>query len=147
MGQFSKSVIVNAPVERVFGFHERPDALSLLSPAFPPTKVIRKEGGIEPGSIVELKIGPIHWTAQHSGFEKNRFFEDWQVAGPFSRWIHRHEFEDLGSSTRLTDRVDYQLPGGAIVNRMFGWVVDVMLGRMFQQRHQRTTQLCEEGTL
>ena len=58
MPTFLKSVVVEAPVETVFGFHEREDALRLLSPAFPPMRVIRKMGGIELGSKVELKVGP-----------------------------------------------------------------------------------------
>jgi len=135
---------VNAPVEIVFGFHEREDALLLLSPAFPPIRVIRKEGGIEPGSWVELKIGPIRWTALHSGFARNRFFEDKQIAGPFTTWIHRHEFDSLGEATRLTDRVEYWLPGGRLVNYLFGWVVRVGLHQMFRQRHKRTKRFCEK---
>ena len=136
---------MNAPIETVFGFHEREDALLLLSPAFPPVRVIRKEGGIEPGSWVELKIGPIHWTALHSGFARNRFFEDKQIAGPFATWIHRHEFESLGDATRLTDRIEYWLPGGRLVNYLLGWVVKVGLHQMFCQRHQRTKRFCEKG--
>ena len=56
MPTFLRSVVVEAPVETVFGFHEREDALRLLSPAFPPVRRIRpmgvigKYGGIEPGS-------------------------------------------------------------------------------------------------
>jgi ligand-binding SRPBCC domain-containing protein len=34
-------------VETVFDFHEREDALRLLSPQFPPVRVIRKIGGIK----------------------------------------------------------------------------------------------------
>jgi ligand-binding SRPBCC domain-containing protein len=142
---FVKSVLVNAPIETVFEFHERDDALSLLSPAFPPVRVIRKHGGIEPGSWVELKVGPVHWTALHSAFVKNRFFEDKQVSGPFAAWIHRHEFDSLGNATRLTDRIEFRLPGGQLVNFILGWVVKIALYGMFRQRHQRTKQLCEEG--
>ena len=39
---------------------------------------------------------------------------DEQIQGPFAKWVHRHEFEDIGGKTRLTDRVAYQLPGGPI---------------------------------
>ena len=99
MPTFLRSVVVEAPVENVFGFHEREDALRLLSPAFPPVRLIRpmgvigKSGGIEPGSRVELRIGPFPWVALHSAYEKNRLFEDRQISGPFAKWIHRHEFE------------------------------------------------------
>jgi len=143
MPVFSKSVIVKAPVETVFGFHEREDALRLLSPPFPPLRVIKKDGGLEPGSRVELKIGPVRWVALHSAFGKNQFFEDRQIAGPFAKWIHRHEFEPLGGGTRLTDRVEYQLPGGVWINRLLGWIVNFGLLQMFRQRHQLTKRYCE----
>jgi ligand-binding SRPBCC domain-containing protein len=145
MPAFVKSVLVQAPVEAVFGFHEREDALRLLSPRFPPLRVIRKTGGIEPGSRVELKIGPFPWTALHTAYEKNRLFIDEQVRGPFAKWIHRHEFESLDRKTRLTDRVEYRLPGGEWMNRLLGWAVQLGLRQMFRERHRITRIYCEKG--
>ena len=145
MPTFLKSIVVEAPVETVFGFHEREDALRLLSPQFPPLRVIRKTGNIEPGSRVELKIGPFLWTALHTVYEKNRLFADEQVQGPFAKWVHRHEFEAVDRATRLTDRVEYRLPGGVWMNRLFGWAVQLGLDQMFRQRHQTTRRYCEKG--
>jgi ligand-binding SRPBCC domain-containing protein len=141
---FVRSVVVNAPVEVVFAFHEREDALARLSPPFPRVEVIRKTGGIEPGSRVDLRIGPLRWVALHTRFEKNRLFVDEQIQGPFRRWIHRHEFEDLGGRTRLTDRVEYRLRGGSVVEALFGWIVKLGLGQMFRARHLATKRFCEE---
>lgn len=143
MPTFVASVLIQAPVEAVFAFHEREDALRLLSPAFPPLQVIRKTGGIETGSRVELRIGPVRWVALHTAYEKNRVFEDQQIRGPFAKWLHRHEFATEGSATRLTDRIEYQLPGGAWANRLFRWIVEVGLRQMFRQRHLKTKQYCE----
>ncbi len=143
MPTFVKSVIIDAPVETVFAFHERPDALSLLSPAFPRARVVRQSGGIEPGSIVELRIGPVAWVARHTAYEKNRLFVDEQTEGPFRSWIHRHEFEDLGVSARLTDRIEYQVVGGRVVEILFGWAVNLGLRWMFQARHRTTRRYCE----
>ena len=145
MPTFLRSIVVEAPVETVFGFHEREDALRLLSPRLPSLRVIRKTGGIEPGSIVELKIGPFLWTALHTTYEKNRLFTDEQVQRPFAKWVHRHEFESVDRATRLTDRVDYRLPGGLWMNHLFGWAVQLGLHQMFRQRHQTTKRYCEKG--
>jgi ligand-binding SRPBCC domain-containing protein len=143
MPTFLKSIVVDAPVERVFAFHEREDALQLLSPAFPPVRVIRRSGGIEAGSTVELKIGPFRWIALHTAYEKNRLFADEQIEGPFAKWVHRHEFESVGKATRLTDRVEYRLPGGVWINRLLGWAVQFGLQRMFRHRHRITKRYCE----
>jgi ligand-binding SRPBCC domain-containing protein len=140
---FFKSVLIEAPVDVVFGFHEREDALALLTPAFPPVRIISRTDGIRVGARVELRVGFFRWVALHTAYEKNRLFVDEQIKGPFAKWVHRHEFEDVGGKTRLTDRVEYRLPGGAIVNTLFGWMVKPGLARMFQHRHHVTKQICE----
>jgi ligand-binding SRPBCC domain-containing protein len=142
--RFTKSVFIQAPVERVFAFHERADALDLLSPAFPRVRVLSRTGGLQPGARVDLRIGPFRWVAVHTAYERNRLFVDEQVEGPFARWIHRHEFEEAAGGTRLTDRVDYRLRGGVLFERLFGWAVTFALGRMFAQRHAGTRRHCHE---
>jgi ligand-binding SRPBCC domain-containing protein len=136
---FVKSVLLDAPVEKVFRFHERPDALALLSPPFPPVRMTSRTGsGIEAGSRINLRIGFLPWVAQHTQYEKNRLFVDEQLEGPFAKWIHRHEFAAEGAGTRLTDRIEYQLPGGPLFNLLFGWMVNLGLGNMFAHRHRVT---------
>jgi ligand-binding SRPBCC domain-containing protein len=142
---FVKSVVIDAPVDTVFAFHERDDALALLSPPFPPVRVVSRRGGIAAGARVDLRIGPVRWLALHTTYECNRLFIDEQIEGPFASWVHRHEFEDLGGRTRLTDRVAFTLPGGAIVNTLFGWLVAWSLLPMFVQRHRVTRRMCESA--
>jgi ligand-binding SRPBCC domain-containing protein len=142
---FVKSVLLDSPVEKVFRFHERPDALALLSPPFPPVRMISRTGhGIETGSRINLRIGFMPWVAQHTQYEKNRLFVDEQLEGPFAKWVHRHEFAAEGKGTRLTDRIEFQLPGGPLVNRLFGWVVKLSLGNMFAHRHRVTREAVSE---
>lgn len=139
MPYFTKSVIVEAAVSEVFRFHERPDALTLLSPSFPPVRLVGRFGdGLKPGTRVELRVGLLRWVAQHTAYEQDRLFTDEQVSGPFARWTHRHEFTPIGTHTRLTDRIEFALPGGALVNRLFGWVVVLGLRGMFAHRHRVT---------
>jgi ligand-binding SRPBCC domain-containing protein len=140
---FVKSILIDAPIETVFSFHERDDALTLLSPPFPPTRLIRKTGGIEKGARVEFRVGPFKWVALHTAYEKDRLFVDEQIEGPFKKWVHRHEFEDIGVNTRLTDRIEYELPGGPLVNTLFSWAVNLGLRNMFAHRHRITREFCE----
>ncbi len=139
-----KSSVIDAPVETVFGFHERDDALPLLTPAFPPVRLVSRSGGIERGARVELRVTLFRWVALHTACEKNRLFVDEQIEGPFAKWVHRHEFEDLGGKTRLTDRVEYELRGGPLVNALFGWTAKPGLHQMFSHRHRVTKRFCEE---
>jgi ligand-binding SRPBCC domain-containing protein len=143
---FVKSVLIAAPVEAVFRFHERDDALALLSPAFPPVRMISSTGGIKTGARVELRVGVFSWAALHTAYEKNRLFVDEQIRGPFAKWVHRHEFEAAGAGTRLTDRIAYELSGGFLVNILFGWTVRLGLHNMFAHRHRVTKTVCENSS-
>lgn len=112
---FQYSSHIAAPVEEVFAFHERADALNLLSPPGDGTEIVSRTGGLEVGAIVELRVpfGPfkLRWLAHHIGYEKNRLFIDEQREGPFAAWVHAHLFEPEGEGTRLTDSIEYALPG------------------------------------
>ena len=142
MPEFVRSVLIQAPVEKVFAFHERDDALQLLTPAFPPVRVISRSGGIQRGARVELRVMIFRWMALHTAYQKNVLFVDEQIEGPFAKWIHRHEFEAVGNATRLTERVYYELPGGRLVNFLAGWAVVPGLRSMFAHRHRITAQYC-----
>ncbi|MFN0167350.1 MAG: SRPBCC family protein [Bryobacteraceae bacterium] len=144
MPAFVKSVLINAPVDDVFRFHEREDALSLLTPAFPPVRMISRTGGIDTGARVELRVGVFRWVALHTAYERNRLFVDEQIHGPFAKWVHRHEFEAAGPQTKLTDRISYELPGGPLVTMLLGWTVGFGLRNMFTHRHHVTKEFCEK---
>lgn len=139
---FERSVWIQAPVERVFAFHERPDALQKLIPPGQPVTVVSHTGGIEKGARVVLRLGfgpfSIDWIALHTAYEKNRFFEDTQVSGPFRSWKHQHRFASEGEGARLTDHVDFELYGGHATEVLFGGLVKAQLDKMFAYRHSVT---------
>ncbi len=145
--QFVWSSIIGAPVERVFAFHESADALQRLLPPWQDARVVRREGGLAAGALVELelRLGPIRqrWVARHTEYSKNGLFADVQERGPFRTWRHRHEFDALGPELcRLTDRVEFSLPGGRLVDWLLGWLARWQLRRMFEYRHRVTDEAC-----
>jgi ligand-binding SRPBCC domain-containing protein len=134
--------VLDAPVESVFAFHASDGALKALLP--PNGRVVRREGGLEAGSRVELefRLGPLRlrWVARHTEYRKNELFADVQERGPFRRWAHRHEFAAEGSGRcRLTDAVEFSLPGGAMVDFVGAWAAKVALRGMFRARHRATS--------
>lgn len=145
MPRFVKSSVIDAPIHVVFGFHEREDALPLLTPRFPPARVLSRRGGIEKGAEVVLQVGPFRWVAKHTDYVRNKLFVDEQVSGPFAYWAHRHEFSDEAGRTRLTDNVEFRIPGGTLANAIFGWMPKLGLAQMFAHRHRVTKQYCERG--
>ncbi len=135
---FEYSTMINAPVETVFAFHERPDAIKLLTPwwLFPSFKRLRGEG-LEAGvEVVVTTAGISRWHARHVAYEKNRLFVDEMVSGPMKSWRHEHHFLRQDAGTLLTDSIDFVPIGPA-------WVVLKGLGLLFRFRHGVTKRYCE----
>lgn len=138
---FSKKSRVNEPVESVFSWHERPGAIERLSPPWDRIQLLRQSNGIAPGSEVRLKITPLrglpmNWTARHTAYEKNRFFQDVQEKGPFSTWVHTHRFTPDGADAcRMEDRIEYALPFHSLSGAVLGNSVRNRLDKIFTYRH------------
>ncbi|MEA5468080.1 SRPBCC family protein [Spirulina sp. 06S082] len=149
MLNFKYSTLIDASVETVWNFHERADILQVLTPPWQPVKVIRREGGLGVGAISEFRlfIGfiPVTWVARHTHFKLYCFFIDEQIEGPLVSWQHRHQFDDEGGQTRLTDAIAYELPGGGLAEFFLGWWVELRLRDMFRYRHEVTQQKCENA--
>ncbi|MCX7593826.1 MAG: cyclase [Fischerella sp.] len=147
MLDFKYSSVINAPVEVVWRFHERPDVLQLLTPPWQPVQVVRREGGLGLGAVTEFRLFlgplPLRWLARHTEYEEYRLFTDEQISGPFDHWIHRHHFEPENGKTRLTDEISFSLPGGQTIEFLGGWLVQLQLEAMFRYRHHITRQECE----
>lgn len=117
---FKRSTLINAPIEKVWEFHERSDILEILTPPWQPVKIIRREGGLDIGAISEFRLIlgfiPIRWVARHIECEKPSFFVDKQETGPMKSWLHRHQFTPENGKTRLTDEINYEIPGEQLSN-------------------------------
>ncbi|NJR23490.1 MAG: SRPBCC family protein [Richelia sp. CSU_2_1] len=148
MPQFKYSSVINASLETVWHFYERPDILQLLTPPWQPVKIIRREGGLDVGAISEFRLllGPIpvKWVATHTECDRPYLFVDEQTEGPMASWIHRHEFAAENGMTRLTDAIEFAIPGGPVVDLLLGWWVKLRLADMFRYRHEVTKRECEK---
>ncbi len=89
-----------------------------------------------------LGIIPVKWLAKHVECQPNRLFIDEQIEGPMVSWIHRHQFEAKNDKTKLTDAIDYELPGGWLVELLLGWWVELRLRDMFRYRHEVIQRFC-----
>ena len=147
MLHFTHSSIINAPVEVVWKFHERHDVLQLLTPAWKPVQLLRREGGLDEGPITEFRLFlgllPLTCLACHTDYKKYRLFTDEQISGPFESWVHCHEFADQNGKTKLTDHISYSMPGGDGVEFVSGWLLQVQLEAMFHYRNFITKRECE----
>jgi ligand-binding SRPBCC domain-containing protein len=149
MLRFEYSVWINAPVDRVWAFHERDDIFDLLNPPDGSVKLLLRKGKLATGARSEFEVrvlGPIkvRWLALHVDYEPGKFFVDEQIRGPFKSWFHEHRFEPENGGTRMTDRIRCSLPLAPLSNWMAGWMVGLSLRKLFAHRHAVTKRTCEE---
>jgi len=147
---FTHQSVVEAPAAEVFAWHERPEALGALLPRGPWIRVESRSGGIEDGSriVLSIGIGPLRlrWVARHFGYVPGCRFCDEQVQGPFRQWHHVHRVEPVGDGQTLyEDRVEFEVPGGAIARRLAHPIVRWGLLRMFSARHRAVRQAITYG--
>lgn len=143
MATLRRTVALPASAQEAFAWHERPGAFERLAPPWDPARVLERSGGIRDGDhlVLELRRGPLRlrWRAEHRDYQPGRSFTDVQTRGPFARWEHRHSFEPDGDDAcRLTDHVDYALPGGALGAALAGGALRQQLEHVFAFRQRRT---------
>jgi ligand-binding SRPBCC domain-containing protein len=150
--RFIKESRIAAPIDRVFAFHESPDALVRLTPPWEKVEIEESAGSILPGSRVKLRtrFGPfrLRLIAEHTEYDPPNLFADRQVRGPFASWYHRHLFRTDGSdATILRDEIEFELPLGSLGKLLGGKMVERKLRRMFDYRHEQTKKIVESGDI
>ena len=140
---FERSVVLPASAAAAFAWHERPGALQALTPPWESVRVESVTRGIRDGSRVVLRarVGLVWttWRMEHYGYVAGREFNDRMLAGPFSKWEHRHFFEDSADGTSvLRDTIRYRLPFGILGKIFAGALVRRKLEKMFAYRHEVT---------
>ena len=147
--KFIKESVIKASPERVFSFHELPDAIERLIPPWENAVIIQKADISKVGSqaIIEQKIFgivPSRWVAEHTAYDPPRMFEDIQVAGPFKSWRHRHIVEPHPDGALLRDEIDLEPPLSVFGKLAAPLIIIPRIEKMFEYRHQVTREWCED---
>jgi ligand-binding SRPBCC domain-containing protein len=147
--QFIAESIIRTTPERLFAFHELPDALARLTPPWEHLRIVQSAVSLRPGSltVVEVRVAPlvwIHMEALHTVYDPPRLFEDELVKGPFRNWRHRHAITPDGAGARLTDSIEFEPPLGVAGRWVAPWLILPRLRRLFAYRHEVTRAWCEQ---
>ncbi len=130
--------------KELYEWHSREGALERLIPLWERTSVVAKEGGIEKGGKVTMKMHagpfPFTWNARHVENNPGVMFRDVQQSGPFSYWSHSHKFHDTEEGGVLEDQIDYQLPLHSYLPGFIKKQMESTLQRIFLHRHEKLRQ-------
>lgn len=148
--KFVKESIIKASPEKVFAFHELPDAFERLVPPWENVKVIQKADISKIGSraIIEMKVLGLfssRWVAEHTKYYPPRMFEDVQISGPFKSWKHDHHILPHENGAILRDEIEYEPPMSFLGEIAAPFVIVPKLEKMFAYRHEVTRKWCEEN--
>ncbi len=157
--QFVARQWVRFPVEQVFAFFANPINLPRLMPKELKTRIEElgivpdSSGGVAAGVGSEILIGfcpipwlplRIRWLARITAFERNSYFADEQVRGPFAYFRHRHGIEaetcEGHDGTLVSDEIEFALPYGW-AGRMFEGAVRRQLSSSFAFRQRRLEEI------
>jgi ligand-binding SRPBCC domain-containing protein len=136
----------------VFAFHEDPEHLVLLHRGWAAFRMLHYDGRLHQGSRTWFEttiagILPVVMGFEHTVYEPPHRFGEKLIHGPFSKFTHIHEFDEINMRTTVRDVVEVELPwhyGGELAMRLF---VAPMLQRAFKFRGAALLKLARDGNL
>jgi ligand-binding SRPBCC domain-containing protein len=133
------------PVEEMFDFFCRPANLITLSPPELHLQLVDGPERIELGSRITLKGRrwgvPQTIVSEIKALDPNAKFTDVMIKGPFRKWEHMHGFAAADGGARVTDRIDYESPGGLLGLVATPTLVARDLEKVFAYRVQKLQEL------
>lgn len=127
------------PREEVFAFFEDAKNLEAITPPFLRFRVTTPAPiAMHEGTLIEYRLSlfgvPFGWKTRIDEYEPGVRFVDRQLEGPYRLWRHTHTFEDVAGGTRMTDRVEYELPLGPLGNIAHALFVKRTVAKIFDHR-------------
>jgi ligand-binding SRPBCC domain-containing protein len=149
MERIEQTVVIDAPIERVFHFHD--DTQNLLKITPPNIKVtIETMGRPGLGYEVTLKIRQflffvMRWHVKITEYQPPILMVDEQVRGPFASWKQTRRLQMVNGKTELTDIVEYEAPFGILGRIADALIIRRQVNEMFSYRQAATKRLLESA--
>lgn len=133
----------------LYEFHMDFSNVRIITPPIIITRFSRVPETMAAGSSIVVEINQlgiwIPWEITVKEVIPNRLLVDEQNGkGPFQRWRHEHRFEESGSTSRLTDRIEYALPFGVLGKIADAVIMRFVQKRIFAYRHKKTIQYFQQ---
>ena len=121
---FETELWLPVPREKVFPFFADARNLEAITPPWLNFQILTPgEIPMRVGAIIDYQLRlrgfPVRWRTEITGWNPPESFVDEQRRGPYRLWRHTHTFQDQNGGTLCLDRVEYAVPGGALINRLF----------------------------
>jgi ligand-binding SRPBCC domain-containing protein len=143
---------VPLPMERLFSFFENPERIELLHAGWSKLRLLHCENRVRVGAEtwVELMIAgciPMVLGFRHCLFEPPFRFGEQAIHGPFSKFLHIHEFAAQNRGTVVRDLLEVSLPWHYGPETIMRRLVAPGITRMFHSRAVALKRLVDAGTV
>jgi ligand-binding SRPBCC domain-containing protein len=156
--QFQRTTLIPTTIECILRFHEKPNALKLLTPPTLIVQIIRDQRVSIIQGTVEFILWfgplPVRWKARHESGPIPTSFTDRMIIGPMARWEHQHIFRTV--EARIDGRIEncVELSDKLTFSHKHGWqgwltrflFGDPALAFLFWYRHWRTQRACRHNS-
>ena len=137
--EFLNEVWLPSPIDDVFEFFSDAHNLEMLTPPILRFEVLTPAPiRMSVGTLIDYKLRlrgvPVRWQSEITAWEPPRRFVDEQRRGPYRMWVHEHTFVEKDGGTLAEDKVNYAVPGGALVHKL---LVARDVRRIFEYRTER----------
>jgi ligand-binding SRPBCC domain-containing protein len=134
-----RQTVIDQPIDIVFSFFSDASNLEVLTPLWLNFNIltvlpIKMKAGAQINYKLKLHGIPVKWQSDITKWDPPNKFVDEQTQGPYTKWVHTHEFTETPQGILIKDRVEYQVPGGFISNFLY---VRNQLNQIFDYRQNK----------
>ncbi|MEZ6210216.1 MAG: SRPBCC family protein [Phycisphaerales bacterium] len=134
------------PLDEVFPFFADAHNLQRITPPnlrfriLTPPPIDMREGALIDYRI-SLRGFPMRWRTRITKWSPPHEFEDTQLRGPYSVWIHTHTFRSIDCATRMADTVRYRPPLGHLGRAANRMLIERDLRAIFEFRRDTVREI------
>ena len=145
MPVFERSTMISCPPKAVFEFLCKPANLIEVTPPDLNMRLVEGPERLSVGAQIVLQTR--RWgfsqriVTRITACEPDRLVVDEQQEGPFKKWIHTHLLEEAAGGTRMTDRIEFEAPGGLLGLVFTQDAIEGELQELFEYRTQKFEEL------
>lgn len=160
MYRFERSILVRAPLEKLYEFHLYTPNARLIQPWGMTVLDVTQPDEVKVGAEVRLKIRAYgltqNWQVRWAEVQppaplvgetitvdlRHAYLTDEAIKSPFKSFRHRHEFTETEKGTLLRDSIEYEPPFG-FLGKAIQPLMHLQLEAMFYTRQRMTKRILE----